>query len=246
MCAHRFRFSELPDSCFKSPATKFSYPDGCGLVLFDADDFNNGLLDLKISSLVSPESCFAEIVIGKIRRKASLRINIGKGSRVSIGSGVVGHWHISSWHNSNVVISDDTTANNTVNIAVKVLVEPGATVLVGKDCMFSDGITLQCGGQHSIISLDSREILSLGDSRLIIEDHCWIGRDSTIVSSSKETSIGSGGVVATRAVLTKSIPPCCIVAGNPARVVRDRVTWSRQFRATKFEVDRLFDQMDAF
>lgn len=43
MCAHRFRFSELPDSCFKSPATKFSYPDGCGLVLFDADDFNNGL-----------------------------------------------------------------------------------------------------------------------------------------------------------------------------------------------------------
>ena len=52
---------------------------------------------------------------------------------------------------------------------------------------------------------------------VVIEDNVWIGQYATIL---KGVTIGKGSVVATRAVVTKDVPPYTIVAGNPARVVR--------------------------
>ena len=52
---------------------------------------------------------------------------------------------------------------------------------------------------------------------VIIEDNVWIGQYSSIL---KGVTIGKGSIVATRAVVTKDVPPYSIVAGNPARVVK--------------------------
>lgn len=52
---------------------------------------------------------------------------------------------------------------------------------------------------------------------IIIEDNVWIGQYSTIL---KGVTIGKGSIVATRAVVTKDVPPYSIVAGNPAKVVK--------------------------
>ena len=50
-----------------------------------------------------------------------------------------------------------------------------------------------------------------------IEDNVWIGEGATIL---KGVTIGKGSIVATRAVVTKDVPPYTIVAGNPAKVVK--------------------------
>ena len=52
---------------------------------------------------------------------------------------------------------------------------------------------------------------------VVIEDNVWIGQYSTIL---KGVTIGKGAIVATRAVVTKDVPPYTIVAGNPAKVVK--------------------------
>ena len=52
---------------------------------------------------------------------------------------------------------------------------------------------------------------------VIIEDNVWIGQYSTIL---KGVTIGKGSIVATKAVVTKDVPPYSIVAGNPAKVVK--------------------------
>lgn len=53
---------------------------------------------------------------------------------------------------------------------------------------------------------------------VIIEDDVWIGEYALIL---KGVTIGKGAVVAAHAVVTKDVPPMTVVAGNPARVVKE-------------------------
>ncbi len=55
---------------------------------------------------------------------------------------------------------------------------------------------------------------------VVIEDDVWIGEGATIL---KGVTIGKGSVIGCQAVVTKDVPPYCIAAGNPARVVKEIV-----------------------
>lgn len=52
---------------------------------------------------------------------------------------------------------------------------------------------------------------------VVIEDDVWIGFKSTIL---KGVRIGRGAIIASASVVTKDVPPFTVVAGNPARVIR--------------------------
>lgn len=41
----------------------------------------------------------------------------------------------------------------------------------------------------------------------------------------KGVTIGEGAIIAARAVVTKDVPPHSIVAGNPAKVIRQNIKW---------------------
>lgn len=52
---------------------------------------------------------------------------------------------------------------------------------------------------------------------VVIQDNVWIGEYSTVL---KGVFIGKGSIVASHSVVVKDVPPYCIVAGNPAKVVK--------------------------
>ncbi len=52
---------------------------------------------------------------------------------------------------------------------------------------------------------------------IVIEDHVLIGARSVIL---KGVTIGRGSVIGAGSVVVKSIPPGCIAAGNPCRVIK--------------------------
>lgn len=54
-------------------------------------------------------------------------------------------------------------------------------------------------------------------SPIIIEDNVWIAMSAKIL---KGVTIGKGSVIATSAVVTKNVPPFSIVAGIPAKVIK--------------------------
>ena len=55
--------------------------------------------------------------------------------------------------------------------------------------------------------------------RAVIGHDTWIGHAAMI---KPEVTLGHGAVVAAGAVVTKDVPAYCIVAGPPARKLRDR------------------------
>jgi acetyltransferase-like isoleucine patch superfamily enzyme len=55
-------------------------------------------------------------------------------------------------------------------------------------------------------------------SPVVIEDKVWIGFNVIIL---KGVRVGEGAVVAAGSVVTKDVPPYCVVAGNPAHVVKE-------------------------
>ncbi|KEO81665.1 hypothetical protein EL26_19535 [Tumebacillus flagellatus] len=55
-----------------------------------------------------------------------------------------------------------------------------------------------------------------------IGNNVWIGSRATIL---KGVTIGDGAIIAAGAVVTKDVAPRQIVAGNPARVVKEEVNW---------------------
>lgn len=60
--------------------------------------------------------------------------------------------------------------------------------------------------------------ITLGDRPVQIRDDAWIGAKAIIL---KGVTIGEGAVVAAGAVVTKDVAPYTVVAGNPARVIRE-------------------------
>lgn len=70
---------------------------------------------------------------------------------------------------------------------------------------------------------DYGDKIPYGDSytskEVVIDDFVWLGSDVTI---SGNVHIGEGAIVAIGSVVVKDVPPCAIVGGNPAKVIKYR------------------------
>ncbi len=112
--------------------------------------------------------------------------------------------------------------------------ESGAKLTIGRYGSIADGVEILLGGNHrtdwattypfpewpalwptaaGIPGSDATR----GD--VAIGHDVWLGSQCMVLSG---VTIGTGAVVAARAVVTRDVPPYAIVAGNPARVLRLR------------------------
>ena len=99
--------------------------------------------------------------------------------------------------------------------------EPGSKVLFGDDSMCSDGSDIRNTDSHSLINLETGKRFNPGQD-VVIGDHVWLGEGVVVL---KGVHIGDGTMVAIRSVVTRSIPTNCLVAGNPAKIIRQNTSW---------------------
>ena len=105
----------------------------------------------------------------------------------------------------------------------------GKHVFVNYDCSFMDvdDITLEdhvmvgprvnlIAGGHPVDPAQRRQGV-ITHAPIVIKSHVWIGSAATILAG---VTVGERSVVAAGAVVTEDVEPNCLVAGNPARVVK--------------------------
>jgi len=96
----------------------------------------------------------------------------------------------------------------------------GGSVHIGSGCNIAQRLNIHTSGTDTedVLKGESSENW-LKESRgdVIIGDNVWIGDDVTIISP---VSIGNNSVIGSGSVVTKDVPSNCVVAGNPARIVK--------------------------
>jgi acetyltransferase-like isoleucine patch superfamily enzyme len=84
----------------------------------------------------------------------------------------------------------------------------------------------------------SRQPMTQGGT-VRIEEGCWIGFGVAIVCSRGELVIGRNSVVGANSVVSRSVPACSVVVGNPARIVKQydalKKTWMAGSSGTQTE-----------
>lgn len=168
---------------------------------------------IEIADTRSPQTLFVSIhghdnriVIGRQSLLTGLRVDIGaqrwacSGARLTIGE----------------VFSIGSRGRF-------ILPNSGNVVEIGDRCMFSKSVVVR-GGEypHLIFDKESGDYLDISDG-IFIGDHAWIGEEAYItkgVTVPRECIVGARSVVTRRFELENAV-----IAGNPAKVVKEGVQW---------------------
>jgi acetyltransferase-like isoleucine patch superfamily enzyme len=116
---------------------------------------------------------------------------------------------------------------------------PANYIAIGYDAMFAHGVNVRTSDSHGIVDLTTGELLNKPKS-ILVGPHVWFGTLSLLL---KGVSVGHGAVVAARAVVTKDVPVCAIVAGAPAKTVRTNASWTRSAYPSGEEISKLKNEI---
>jgi acetyltransferase-like isoleucine patch superfamily enzyme len=173
------------------------------------------------------------------------RLKIGPGSRLLIPDGsflFLGFAHFTPAPSA-VHLGRDATLSvrGTAQIhrGSRVFVHDGARLEIGNRSFVNDCSTVTCF-QHitigsgcaiswntNILDTNAHELAVAGQPRprsgpVTIGDQVWIGTGATVLAG---VTIGDGAVIAAGSVVTAAVPGRALAAGNPARVIREDVSW---------------------
>lgn len=92
-------------------------------------------------------------------------------------------------------------------------------IVIGADCLLGPNVSV-FSENHNSDDL-GRPIREQGErrDRTTIEHDVWVGAGATILAG---VTVGTGSVIAAGSVVTKDVPPLSIVAGVPAKLIKQR------------------------
>jgi acetyltransferase-like isoleucine patch superfamily enzyme len=154
------------------------------------------------------------------------RITVADKARVVIGPGcVLGNLVVFVGPGAEVQIGARTGFSG----ATSLMAHEPVRIIIGDGCLFGSETHVLASDMHSIIDRSSRQRINPARD-IIIGARVWIGFRVVVL---KGTRIGEGAIIGAGAVVSGDIAPYCAAVGNPARPVRDNVTWHQSLLPTE-------------
>lgn len=158
------------------------------------------------------------VVFGRPFSCSDIYIEVNGGGVVEIGSeGLFSGQHFRLFAPGRVSLGEKCAFNGMSYVHMH---ETGV-IQFGSDCLIAGDTSFSSSHVHKILDLESGERLNPpGD--ITLGDHVWISASATLWPGAK---VGDNSVVGRGSYVSKEFPSNCIIAGTPARVVREGVTW---------------------
>lgn len=141
---------------------------------------------------------------GRLQLSGSGEVKLGEGVALN---GTVVPIEFVTYTSGRVEIGNHTFINYGSSIAAR------DSVKIGSHCHLGHYTFVMDNNQHDVV-----EHMDLPKSEpVVIEDQVWIGSKAIILPGVR---IGTRSAIGAGSIVTKDIPPRCVAAGNPARVLR--------------------------
>ncbi|RKS80590.1 succinyltransferase-like protein [Motilibacter peucedani] len=148
-----------------------------------------------------------------LRAERGVRIvRLGGGTAVRVGPGVLLAHHV-GLHLRDAGAVIEIGGGTFVNHRTEIVAHE--RVSIGRGCLLAWDVLVVDSDSHSVDGAPRT-------SPVVIGDRVWVGARATVL---KGVTVGEGAVVAAGAVVTRDVPARALVGGNPARVLREEVTW---------------------
>jgi maltose O-acetyltransferase len=127
-----------------------------------------------------------------------------------------GRWDVSAFgdftviHPEKVSIGSNLAINHEVFILGRSGITIGNDVILSTRCMLIDASLIP----STFARTDTR---AYSDKPIAIEDGAWIGAGAIVLGG---VTIGTRSIVAAGSVVTHDVPPFTVVAGNPAKPIK--------------------------
>lgn len=190
----------------------------------------------RLSCLHIGKNCFIDktvkIILGEnsvleigdnCRFEHDTTIRVTKNSFAHIGNKCMirPHTFMVCHNNCKVYISDNVRFGLNFRLACN----SRGSILIRKNCIFSADIVLQGFDGHPLYDLQQHcGICKEREYKIEIGEHVWIGKRCNIRYGAK---IGAGSVIGMGSFVNKEVPCNVIAAGNPLKIIRENIAWSR-------------------
>jgi acetyltransferase-like isoleucine patch superfamily enzyme len=174
----------------------------------------------KVQLPIRIEGDYNRLVIGKNVRLTGISLDIfGSHCSVVFHDHAMMHGHLRCKHDhAHVSYGRKTTAMN-----IKIHLHEAGSITIGEDCMISGNVSMNVSDVHSIMDRATGKRINMAKD-IVIGDHVWLAQDVIVA---KGCQIGSGSIVGAKSFVRGMIPENVLVAGVPARLIRENVEWDR-------------------
>ena len=196
---HAIRRRRLCQTCNKRFSTYERYEDQTLMVVKkDNNIVNIGTIILRYSTILGMTGL--KLIIGQLPGLGAGVSRMANNCRVDIGNRVV------------------------INGVTLYLQEDDSCISIGDDSQLSWGVDIWCTDAHTITNLEG-EPINFAKS-IVIGKHVWIGKD---VKVCKNVKVSDNSIIGWGSIVTRVFnEPNVIIAGVPAKVVKQGINWDRR------------------
>jgi len=158
--------------------------------------------------------------------KGMPHVEIARGASIRIDRGVMinssnAKYHI-NMHSAVKLMADRPGARIHIGEETRIhgsCIHAYRSITIGRRCLIAANCQIIDSNGHELSFDDvDRRIHTTSEGKpVVIEDAVWIGANTIVLPGVR---IGRGSVVAAGSVVVKDVPPMCVVAGNPAKIVK--------------------------